>query len=187
MDQLKEDASIYVRKSVANNLNDITKDNPEVVLDLAYRWRGVNPYTDWIIRQGLRTLIKKADSKALGLFGYSENTAEFIKSAVLQVEPSVLKIGERCEIKYQINLNAWEPVHLRIEYGIDFIKANGKANRKIFLLTDKTVAGGTKINGTWSHSWANLTTRHHYPGKQRIVLLVNGQETAETYLILNSD
>ena len=61
LEQLKGDLSLYVRKSVANNLNDIAKDHPSVVLETVRRWKGVCPHTDWIIRQGCRTLIRKAD------------------------------------------------------------------------------------------------------------------------------
>ncbi len=184
LELLKKDESLYVRKSVANNLNDIAKDNPDIVLDTAYRWKGVHPYTDWILRQGLRTLIRKADSRALDLFGYPENTAELTKSAAIRVEPAVLKIGETCEIRYQIEFNGKEPVHLRIEYGIDFVKAGGSTSRKLFLITDKTVTGGNGIAGIRPHSFADLTTRRHYPGNHRIVLLINGWEAAETYLDL---
>ncbi len=186
LEQLKEDSSLYVRKSVANNLNDIAKDNPEIVLETAYRWKGVHPHTDWILRQGLRTLIRRAEPKALGLFGYPENAAELVKYAHLQAEPSVLRIGETCDLKYEIEFCEGTSVHFRIEYGIDFVKANGSMSRKLFLLTDKTVKGGTRIKGTRSHSWEDLTIRRHYPGKHRIVLLINGQEAAGTTLILNA-
>ncbi|WFR55413.1 hypothetical protein QA584_17595 [Anaerocolumna sp. AGMB13025] len=182
---LMEDTSLYVRKSVANNINDITKDNKTLVLDLAERLKGVNPFTDWILRQGLRTLIRKAEPKALELFGYADNVRESIKDAVIAVTPSVLSIGDTCEIKYVITLMETAPVHLRIEYGVDFIKANGKTSRKLFLLSDKTVKGGTKLTGVKSHSFAELTTRRHYPGQHRISLLINGQELAAAEVTLN--
>ncbi len=184
LEQLREDSSLYVRKSVANNLNDIAKDNPAVVLETAYRWKGIHPHTDWIVRRGLRTLIRRAEPKALGLFGYPEDTSELVKYANLQANPSVLKIGDTCELKYELAFCEGEPAHFRIEYGIDFVKANGSTSRKVFLLTDKTVPGGTSLKGARAHSWADLTTRRHYPGKHRIVLLINGQEAAATALIL---
>jgi hypothetical protein len=72
-----------------------------------------------------------------------------------------------------------------VAYAIDFVKANGKTSRKQFLLTDKTCAGGTVLQGTRRHRWAELSTRRHYPGLHRIVLLVNGRETAWTALDLS--
>lgn len=186
LEQLKEDPSLYVRKSVANNLNDITKDNPEAVLETARRWIGKNPLTDWILRQGLRTLVRKGNDEALALFGYADNSNELTVSASITVTPSVIKIGETCELNYELVLKEGEPLHLRIEYGIDFVKANGTTSRKIFLLSDKTACGGAVLNGKKPCSFADLSTRRHYPGIHRIVLLVNGQETAEVKLELLS-
>lgn len=184
LEQLKNDPSLYVRKSVANNLNDIAKDNPEAVLETARRWIGENSLTDWIIRQGLRTLIRKGNDEALALFGYADNTNELIDRVSITVAPSDIKIGETCELNYELALKEGEPLHLRIEYGIDFVKANGTISRKIFLLSDRRIGGGTVLKGEKTCSFADLSTRRHYPGIHRIVLLVNGQESAETKLKL---
>lgn len=188
LELLKADSSLYVRKSVANNLNDIAKDNPALVLETAHRWIGIKPETDWIVRHGCRTLIRKATPEALELFGYEnpEEGAPLTTFASLSVLPSALIIGESCEVQYSLDIRKGEPVHVRIEYGIDFVKANGKASRKAFLLSDKTVPGGSHLMGNRKHSFAEMTTRHHYPGEHRIVLLVNGQEVAETALLLQS-
>lgn len=186
LEKLKADPSLYVRKSVANNLNDIAKDHPSVVLKTAQRWKGVDPHTDWIVRQGCRTLIRKANPETLELFGYANPTdvAPLTTGAALSVLPSSLAIGERCELNYELCIRDGEPVHLRIEYGIDFVKAKGHTSRKSFLLSDKTVTGGTRLTGKRKHNWSNLTTRLHYPGEHRVVLLVNGQEVASTVLKL---
>ncbi|MDR3542354.1 MAG: hypothetical protein P4L69_15540 [Desulfosporosinus sp.] len=188
LEQLKADPSLYVRKSVANNLNDIAKDHPSVVFVTARRWKGVCPHTDWIIRQGCRTLIRKADPEVLELFGYATpNDVSLIEAcASLSVLPSMVAIGERCELKYEICIREGDPVHIRIEYGIDFVKARGHTSRKLFLLSDKTVSGGTRLTGTRTHKWSNLTTRRHYPGEHRIALLVNGREVANAGLKLCS-
>lgn len=180
LELLKEDSSLYVRKSVANNLNDIAKDNPDLVLETAHRWIGKDPNTDWITRHGCRTLIRKANPEALALFGYAGNTE--LTAVSISAQPASLVIGESCEIQYEVELRQGEPVHVRIEYGIDFVKANGKSSRKIFLLSDKTVLGGEHLTGARKHSFAEMTTRRHYPGSHRIALLVNGQEVAETML-----
>ncbi|MDR3589934.1 MAG: DNA alkylation repair protein [Negativicutes bacterium] len=188
LELLKADPSLYVRKSVANNLNDIAKDHPAIVLETARRWKGVNPYTDWIVRQGCRTLLRKAEPEAMALFGYDEGTdaTPLAADASLAVEPSAVPIGGNCELCYELWIREGEPVHVRVEYGIHFVKAGGRTTQKKFLLTDKTVPGGTKISGRRTHSWAELTTRRHYPGEHRIVLLVNGHEAAYAVMILTS-
>lgn len=188
LEELKADPSLYVRKSVANNLNDIAKDHPSIVLQTARRWKGVCSHTNWIIRQGCRTLIRKADPEVLELFGYANpNGVSLLGTcASLSVRPSRVVIGESCELKYELCIREGDPVHIRIEYGIDFVKARGHTSRKLFLLSDKTVSGGTRLTVTRTHTWSNLTTRRHYPGKHRIVLLLNGLEVAHAELTLCS-
>lgn len=187
LELLKSDPSLYVRKSVANNLNDISKDNPSVVLKIACRWKGVNTHTDWIVRQGCRTLIRKADPETMALFEYakSEDEAPLTTYASLSAHPQVLSIGENCELQYALSMKAGKPMRIRIEYRIDFIKANGRKSQKSFLLSDKTVLGGTHLTGVRTHSWSDLTTRRHYPGEHLITLLINGQEVAYTGIELN--
>lgn len=180
---LKEDPSLYVRKSVANNLNDISKDHPDLVLEIARKWIGKNPNTDWIVRHGCRTLIKQSNPEVMELFGYAKEEV-LTTYASMEAQPNVLTIGESCDLQYEIHIREGEAVYVRIQYGIDFVKAKGQTSRKLFLLSDKTIPGGTHITGTRVHSFADLTTRRHYPGDHRIVLLVNGQEVAYTVLRL---
>ncbi|AOZ90974.1 DNA alkylation repair protein [Paenibacillus crassostreae] len=187
LELLKEDPALYVRKSVANNLNDIAKDHPAVVLDTARRWMGHHSDTDWIIRHGCRTLIRKAHPEILSLFGYGTTDVDesLITYAHLSAEPSILSIGDSCELSYELHILEGEPVRIRIEYGIDFVKARGQTSRKLFLLSDKIVAGGAQLKGTRTHHWADLSTRRHYPGEHRITLTLNGVEVAHTVIQLH--
>jgi len=81
-------------------------------------------------------------------------------------------------LRYLLDIVGNAPAHIRLEYSIDFIKSNKKSSLKLFLLSDKTVSGGAHLSGTRLHSFAELTTRRHYPGVHRIALLLNGQEIA---------
>ncbi|WP_025682100.1 hypothetical protein [Paenibacillus maysiensis] len=182
LEQLKADPSLYVRKSVANNLNDIAKDHPEAVIATARRWKGTHPDTDWIVRHGCRTLIRKSIPEVMAMFGYAEETngSPLVTEASFTADPAVLKLGDSCELSYTLQLREGDPVRVRIEYGIDFVKARGQVSRKLFLLSDKNVPGGTLLTGTRTYRFADLTTRRHYPGAHRITLLVNGQEAAST-------
>lgn len=187
LEQLKDDPSLYVRKSVANNLNDIAKDHPDVVIGIARRWIGASTRTDWIVRHGCRSLIRKANPEIMALFGYAEEEGTpLVAAAALSVNPAVLRIGENCVLSYELRVREGEAVRIRVEYGIDFVKAGGKTSRKLFLLSDKTVPGGSRLSAVRTHRWADLTTRRHYPGGHRIVLLVNGREVASTELVLEA-
>ena len=186
LEQLKSDPSLYVRKSVANNLNDIAKDNPKLVIEIARRWKGIDQHTDWIVRHGCRSLIRKADPEIMELFGYatSEEASPLAIAAQIHVKPSIVQIGGSCNLEYELRVREGDPVRIRIEYAIDFVKANGRTSRKSFLLSDKTVPGGTRLSGERTHRWSDLTTRRHYPGEHKIALIVNGWEVAFDHLLL---
>jgi len=184
LERLKDDPSPYVRRSVSNNLNDIAKDHPEVFLELAERWKGASERTDWILRRGCRTLVRKAEPKALELFGYESCGAPLVSSASLIASPSTLAIGDSCELRYELDAREGKPLRARVEYGIYFVKASGRTSRKLFLLSDRTVQGGGRIAGERTHDWSDLTVRRHYPGEHRIALVVNGQEVADTAIML---
>ncbi|MBD2843736.1 hypothetical protein IDH44_00915 [Paenibacillus sp. IB182496] len=185
LEQLKADPSLYVRKSVANNLNDIAKDHPQLVLDTASRWKDSDPHTDWIIRHGCRTLIKGAFPGVLHLFGYARE-GSLVAHAALTASPVSLPIGGSCELTYELHIREGEAAKLRIAYAVDFVKASGRSSRKQFLLSDRVAQGGALIRGVRTHHWRELTTRRHYPGLHRIVLLVNGIELAETAIELQA-
>lgn len=190
LERLKGDSSLYVRKSVANNLNDIAKDHPELVIELALAWRGQNANTDWIIRHGCRTLIKQANPQIMTLFGYSEHEAAdegvttLVSTAELQITPSSVPIGGEAELQYRIKLREGEQAKLRIEYGIAFVKSGGKTSLKRFLLSDREYAGGAVAAAVRVHRFANLTTRKHYAGLHRVTLWVNGREVAAVDLLV---
>lgn len=187
LETLRADPSLYVRKSVANNLNDIAKDNPGRVRETARRWYGSDPLTDWIVRRGCRGLLRAADPEILALFGYAEEGEEsLIEQASLSVSPDLIAIGENVELRYSLRIRSGEPLRIRLEYAVDFVKASGRTSRKLFQLSDRTWNGGETLSGSRLHRFADLTTRKHYPGVHRIVLLVNGREYAEDMLTLKA-
>lgn len=126
LEELKADPSLYVRKSVANHLNDISKTHPDLVTKIAKDWYGRNGYTDWIVKHGCRTLLKKGDPEVLSIFGYDNSPADI--SGFSLGSPSVM-IGE--ELMFSFTVSAKETMKVRLEYGVDYVKANGSRNRKL--------------------------------------------------------
>ncbi|PKF90108.1 hypothetical protein CW306_00815 [Bacillus sp. BA3] len=190
LENLKNDPSLYVRKSVANNLNDIAKDHPKTVIETAKRWHeSGEPNTIWIIRRGCRTLVRQADPEVLSLFGYTDvlNNPNIITNAFIRNEPDSIFIGETSELHFGFRVQEKNSVKLRIEYAIDFVKANQKTSRKTFLLADRDFSDGEGVERVRIHNWKDLTTRRHYMGIHRISLLVNGVEVAETQVKLNAE
>ena len=172
LEQLKADPSVWVRKSVANNLNDISKTNPELVVRLAKEWYGSNEHTDWIVKQGCRTLLKKGHRETLALFGCDDAASVDVDGFAL--EAPMVSIGE--DICFSFSISAKQEVKVRLEYGIDYVKAGGKRNRKIFKISEVTLKEKEKRAYTRKHSFADVSTRKHYPGTHSITLVVNGTE-----------
>lgn len=175
LENLKNDESDFVRRSVANNLNDISKDNPGVVLETCENWYGQSERTDWIIKHACRTLLKSGNKRALILFGYSDPGNIHIENFNLKNDP--VKIGEYLYYSFEIEVKEKIPVKVRLEYKIDYKKANGKLSGKIFKITENTFKPGTR-KFEKRHSFAEMTTRKHYPGEHRISIIVNGEKKA---------
>lgn len=187
LERLKCDPSLYVRKSVANNMNDIAKDHPDTVRQLAAKWTGQHEWTDWIVRRGCRSLIRAADPSVLAFFGYEgDAAADSVESASLNASAAEVSIGEKSELRYSIALHSQEPLRLRVELGVDYVKANGKVSQKRFLLLDRTVGAGQHMDGVKQLDWKDLSTRKHYPGLHHLHLLVNGQAVADTTVNLHA-
>jgi 3-methyladenine DNA glycosylase AlkC len=172
LEQLKADPSEYVRKSVANNLNDISKTHPDLVAKLAKKWSGKHKHTDWIIKHGCRTLLKKSNRDVLAIFGLGNADAVDVSGFVLS--DTAIPFGG--DITFSFEIKAKEDTKVRLEYGIDFMKANGKQNRKIFQISEISMKSGQKKSYSKSHSLADVSVRKHYPGTHAITLIVNGAE-----------
>lgn len=142
LELLKADPSPYVQKSVANNLNDISKTHPELVLETARRWQGQNPVTDWILKHGCRTLLKKGNPEALALFGVTEN--DHLKTTGFMVMTPVVRIGE--ELVFSFAVAAENETQVRLEYAVDYVKAKGKRSRKNYKISELSLKGRRETN-----------------------------------------
>lgn len=172
LEQLKTDTSTYVQKSVANNLNDISKTHPDLVISIAKDWYGKNKSTNWIVKHGCRTLLKKGNRDVLALFGYDDTTSINIQDFTL--ETTSISIGEN--LTFSFNILAKKATKTRLEYGIDYMKSNGKRNRKIFKISEVSLKENEKKSYMKKHSFADVSVRKHYPGIHSITIIINGVE-----------
>ena len=170
LEQLKVDPSLYVRKSVANNLNDISKTHPELVAKIARDWYGKHEHTDWIVKHGCRTLLKKGNREVLAIFGYHDASAVDIRDFALGT--ASIACGE--SLTFSFSVLAKETTKIRLEYAIDYVKASGKRNRKIFQISEILLKANQEKDYIKNHSFAALSTRKHFPGTHSITLIVNG-------------
>ncbi len=182
---LKGDRSESVRRSVANNLNDISKDNPDMVLEVLERWQ--TDATDEIHRitsHALRTLVKQGHPEALELLGYPSQPAVGVRK--LTVEPASIQMGETVTFSFEVASLSDQPQNLMIDYVVHLMRANGKQTPKVFKLTKKSLQPGQVLQITKQHSFAPVTTRKYYPGEHAIEPKINGRlfERAEFVLRL---
>ena len=175
LEELKDDPSEYVRRSVANNLNDIAKDNPERVLTVAETWwsePGAGAERKRLVRHGLRTLIKQGDPTALAIMGFSADSPAQV--ATLDIEPEVLEIGEKVRLKAIVTNPGSEPAGALIDFRVDFIKASGRTGAKVFKGAELELASGERRVVSKTISLAQHSTRRHFPGEHRVLVQLNG-------------
>jgi len=172
LENLKQDDSEYVRRSVANNLNDISKDHPERVLEISQKWLGNNQATDRLVKHACRTLLKLANPEALLLFGYS--SVKHIELKNIDCSIKVL-MGEELRFNFEL-LSKTEDIlgKLRIEYAIVFYRPSKKQGRKVFKISEGDFGQQYK-KVTKKHSFRSITTRRYYSGEHRLEIIVNGQ------------
>lgn len=176
LERLKDDKEDYVYRSVANNLNDISKHHPKLVLDLAKKWKNNSDSANWVIKHGLRTLLKQGNPDAMNLFGFG--SVKDFKISAFTIENSKLKIGDSTQFSFSF-LNADRSAKFRFEYVISYLKRNGKLSDKVFQLVEKKVSNGELVKFTRKLNFADLSTRKHYPGEHILSLKVNGKIVAK--------
>tara|TARA_R110002110_G_scaffold271566_3_gene487072 strand:- start:99507 stop:100598 length:1092 start_codon:yes stop_codon:yes gene_type:complete len=168
---LKNDEQEYVRRSVANNLNDIAKDNPDIVINIAQKWYGKNETTNRLVKHACRTLLKSGNKEALTIFGFTDTAGVNVKN--LKTQEKDIKISESLAFSFDVIVK--KVSKLRVEYAIDYMKANGTKSRKIFQIREGHYEKGI-FRLSKQHSFREMSTRKHYAGKHYIAIIVNGLE-----------
>lgn len=171
LEKLKDDPEEFVRKSVANNLNDISKNQPTLVLDICERWAGQSKNTDWIIKHACRTLLKQGNTRAMLLFGFANPEKMEVKN--IEVAQSSIKIGDEVSFRFDLHLNTAKKQKVRVEYITHYVKANGKTSPKVFQIKEVELKPG-KYEIVKKHSFIDMSTRKHYPGTHSFEVVING-------------
>ncbi len=175
LETLQDDPVLYVRMSVANNLNDISKDHPDLVLDICERWYGHSKNTDWIVKRACRTMLKAGNKRALILFGFGDPDQLDVQG--FSFDRQTLAIGDELRFSFELKLSDREVRRVRLEYGVDYVKANNKTSRKIFQIKEADFEAGSHTIKK-KHSFKDLSTRKHYPGRHQFTIIINGVEKA---------
>jgi len=174
LDALYRDDEEYVRRSVANHLNDVSRARPELAVDTAARWLA-SPIetTPRVVRHALRTLIKQGDPGALELLGFGPVAGLVVAGPRLSA--GTVRIGETLDFAAELENGGDVPVRLAVDYVVHYQKANGTLAPKVFKLTTRTLAPGERLAVVRTHAFRPLTTRRHHAGDHALELQVNGQ------------
>jgi 3-methyladenine DNA glycosylase AlkC len=172
LENLKTDSSESVRRSVANSLNDIAKDHPQIVLDIAAGWSGISKETDAIIKHGSRTLLKQGNTGILGHYGL---TSGDVSISDFSVQPAI-EIGANLEFLFTIHNELNESRVIRLEYAIYYLKANGQLSKKVFKISERIFLPNETALVFRKQSFRIITTKKFYIGLHRLAVIVNGEE-----------
>lgn len=173
LEHLKDDPSLSVRRSVANNLNDIGKDHPQRLLDTCERWsEGASPERRWLVRHALRSRVKQGDARALALLGFAGGAQVQVEATAL---PRSARLGERCELRLAVRNASARAQRVLVDLAVYFVKANGTARPKVFKGRALELGPGECAEVRCTVSFEDLSTRRHYPGLHRVEALLNGR------------
>lgn len=183
LENLKDDPADYVRKSVANNLNDIAKDHPEKVIETCRRWQKERVSgRAWIIRHATRTLVKDGHPDVFPLLGFTHRPQLKIDGPRLSTNHLIL--GESITFSAEIESTSPKNQSVVIDYAMHFTRANGRMNAKVFKWKNLKLKPGQKVELSKSHRFKVITTRRYYPGDHRVSILVNGKAKADAGFML---
>lgn len=175
LDLLVDDESEYVRRSVANHLNDIAKDHPQVVIEVCQRWhQAANKKRDWVIKHATRTLVKQGLPEVFELLGYDANPQ---LSAEIQLDQTQLVLGDSLEFAVQLMPERKGSQKLVVDYAVHHMKANGELSAKVFKLKSLSLKQPETL--AKKHAIKKITTRRYYTGQHKLEILVNGRAVAE--------
>jgi 3-methyladenine DNA glycosylase AlkC len=173
LELLKDDESEYVRRSVANNLNDIGKDHPDVLVEVASRWlKDASPERAALVRHALRWLVKQSHPGALKALGHGEKARVTVTGAP---SPSRIPIGGKIRVNVEVTSRSRRQQRLAVDLRVAYVKADGSRRPRVFKMGVIDLAAGQKATLTKVLSFAQHTTRRHFKGRHPMDVIVNGQ------------
>lgn len=173
LERLKDDPEPYVRRSVANNLNDIAKDHPDVVVEVARRWLdGASSDRCALVAHGLRTLVKAGHPEALAVLGFASDTTFVVER--LTVAPDAVAVGGKVRVEVDVRNPHDEVKPVVVDLRVHFVKSDGSLRPKVFKGATLDLDPGATRRVRKTVSLAQHSTRTHYPGRHHVEALVNG-------------
>ncbi len=186
LQQLQDDPSAYVRRSVANHLNDIAKDHPALVADwLAQHLPAASADRRALLRHASRSLVKAGDAAVLAAWGLG---AAYQGRLAFTLSPGALALGGVLTLQLDLQSTAHptdpRPQRLAIDYAVHHVKAGGHTTPKVFKGWVIDLAPGAQRQLVKRHAMRLVTTRRYHPGAHVVDVRINGQVLAEAGFVL---
>jgi 3-methyladenine DNA glycosylase AlkC len=179
---LQDDPSAYVRRSVANHLNDIAKDHPQVVVDwVAKHLPHASDERRALLSHASRTLIKQGHAGLLTLWGAG---LALKGNATLQASPRKVPHGGSIELELTLQSTSSSAQKLLVDYAVHHVKADGSTRPKVFKGWKLTLGANEQRVLTKTHSFKPITTRQYHPGRHGLDVRINGRVVAQTSIEL---
>lgn len=173
---LKDDPSEYVRRSVANNLNDIAKDHPEVVVALAKKWLSHGSLQrQRLVKHACRGLIKQGHTQVLEALGYG---AAQLSMVDFSVEPKCVRFGGDLALTLRLRSRSPAPQTVLVDFVVWFLRRNGRHSEKVFKWKSVVLPVNETFELNKVVSFKRVTTRTYYAGTHSIEVQINGQRIA---------
>jgi 3-methyladenine DNA glycosylase AlkC len=173
LENLKQDDSLYVRKSVANHINDVSKDKPDYVLRLVKTWDKQHPHTAWIVKRGCRSLFKQGDQQSLSAFNFTKDVKVSLRKFKLSADS--VRIGDAIAFQFELLSKQSKTQKLMVDYRVHYVKKGGGTSPKVFKLKEINLGSESSVLISKKQSFQDFTTRKHFPGKHTLEILINGQ------------
>ncbi len=179
LNNLYDDNTRFVTRSVANTLNDISKKKPDIVLTSLQKWKTAEKQSstemDFIIKHATRTLVKKGHHQTLIFLGFSPNPK--VVTTQLKLKNSSVLVGE--SLQFSFSVTAEQDENLIIDYSLSFPDASGKPHPKVFKIKNVFLHKGEKIHIEKKHPLRIMTTKKLYPGEYLLKIIINGKISCE--------
>jgi len=176
LEVLKDDPEEYVRRSVANNLNDIAKDHPDLAASVAAHWmKNATPDRQRLVKHGLRTLVKQGHTGALEALGYTTRPEVEVRFAT---GAKMVRLGEDLTLEATITSTGKKAQKLVVDFVVHYRKANGTLAPKIFKWKVLDLPPGGQAVLKKRQRMVSRSVRNLYPGKHAVGVLVAGRERA---------
>ena len=172
LERMKDDDKEYVRRSVANNLNDIAKDHPDRVARIAAEWmKGATPERKKLVRHACRTLIKQGHEATLRALGFGEALVSLER---LEIKTPIVQYGSALEFEFDLASLSADEQALIFDYIVHHRKASGDTSPKVFKGKTFSLAAEESMTIAKKHGMRPITTRVYYPGIHALEIQING-------------